>query len=71
MQKIHDEVYCLPKDAYLIKEPFELVKDVSGVDFSLSVQEAQNIITGDKEEYIIPLKITPANKTVADLGDEA
>ena len=71
MQKIHDEVYCLPKDAYLIKEPFELVKDVSGVDFSVSVQEAQNLITGDKEEYIIPLKITPANKTVADLGDEA
>lgn len=71
MQKIHDEVYCLPQDAYLIKEPFELVKDVSGVDFSISVEEAQNLITGDKEEYIIPLKITPANKTVADLGDEA
>ena len=51
--------------------PFELVKDVSGVDFSISVEEAQNLITGDKDEYIIPLKITPASKTVADLGDEA
>lgn len=71
MQKVRDEVYCEPKDAYLIKEPFELVKDVSGVDFSISVEEAQNLITGDKEEYIIPLKITPASKTVADLGDEA
>ncbi len=71
IDNIYKEVYCEPQDAYLVKEPFELVKDISGVDFAISIDEAKALITGDKEEYIIPLKITPANKTVADLGEEA
>lgn len=71
IEKIYSEVHCEPQDAYLIKEPFQLVKDVSGIDFAVSMEEAKALITGDKEEYIIPLKITPASKTVADLGDEA
>lgn len=71
IDKIYSEVHCEPQDAYLIKEPFQLVKDVSGIDFAISIDEAKALITGDKEEYIIPLKITPANKTVANLGEEA
>lgn len=71
IEKIYGEVHCEPQDAYLIKEPFQLVKDVSGIDFAISMEEAKALITGDKEEYIIPLKITPANKTVANLGEDA
>ena len=34
------------------------------------MEEAKALITGDKEEYTIPLKITAANQTVADLGSK-
>ena len=35
------------------------------------MEEAQEIISEDKEEYVIPLKITLPEKTLADLGEEA
>ncbi len=68
IDKIYSEIYCEPKDAYLIEEPFQLIKDEDGVDFAISKDEAKALITGDKSEYSIPLKITKANKTVSNLG---
>lgn len=71
VEKIRNEIYKEPKDAYVTKNPTEVHTHVNGVDFAISIEEAKKIIQEDKEEYTIPLKITIANKTIADLGEEA
>lgn len=70
IDKIYAEVHCEPKDAVLEEDPFNLIKDEDGIDFEISIEEAKALITGDQEEYTIPLKITKANQTVADLGSK-
>lgn len=72
IDKIYQEVHTEPQDAYYIAQPFQLFKEQEGVDFAISLEEAKQIVaTENQEEYIIPLKLTPAAKTVADIGTEA
>lgn len=71
LEKIHSEIYKEAKDAYVTQEPLTVHPNVNGVNFAISMDEAKNLIQEDKEEYIIPLKITIADKTVSDLGEEA
>ena len=72
LQKIYDEIYTEPKDAYYIPEPFQIFKEENGIDFAITMEEAQNIISDENAtEYTIPLKITPAEKTIDDIGTEA
>ena len=69
--KIRDEIHKEPQDAYVSKNPTTVHAHVNGVDFAISIEEAQEILAEDKEEYIIPLKITVPEKTIEDLGEEA
>ena len=70
LQRIHDEIYKEPQDAYFNKDPFEIHPEVDGVDFD--VAQAQEIIDKeDKEEYTIPLKITKPEITINQIGTEA
>ena len=69
IEEIHKEIYKEVKDAYYTKEPFTVYPEEEGIDFD--VEEAKSIITEDKEEYEIPLKITKPSKTVKDIGTEA
>lgn len=71
IKKIREEIFTEPQDAKLIKDPFELVPEVNGVDFAITIEEAEDIVNGEGEEFKIPLKITPATKTIKDLGQEA
>ena len=72
IEKIYEEIHTEPQDAYIKKDPFEIVVDKDGVDFDISMEEAKKIVSEKgKEEYIIPLKITKAKKTVKDLGSKA
>ena len=72
IDKIYSEVYCEPKDAYYIEEPFTIYKEEEGVDFAISIEEAKEKINSeDTTEYRIPLKLTPAEKTINDIGTEA
>ena len=71
IDKIHSEVYKEPQDAYITEDPITVHPHVNGIDFDISIEEAKELIKEDKEEYIIPLKITIANKTLKDLGQEA
>ena len=71
IEKIRNEIYKEPQDAYVSKNPTTVHTHVNGVDFAISIEEAKKIISEDKDEYIIPLKITPAEKTIEDLGEEA
>ena len=72
IDKIYSEVHCEPKDAYYETNPFKIYKEEDGVDFAISVDEANATISSeDKNEYRIPLKLTPAKKTINDIGTEA
>lgn len=71
IQKIHDEIYKEPKDAYVEKNPTVVHPEVNGVDFKISIEEAKKLLEEDKEEYTIPLKITKPKKTINNLGEEA
>ena len=71
LQQIRDEIYKEPKDAYVSKNPTKVHTHVNGIDFKISIEEAQKIIEKDKKEYAIPLKITVPSKTIKDLGEEA
>ena len=71
IEKIHDEIYKEAQDAYITQNPTVVHSEVNGVDFAISNEEIQKILQEDKEEYIIPLNITPPSKTVNDLGEDA
>lgn len=71
LEKIRNEIYKDPKDAYISKNPTTVHPHENGVDFAISIEEAKKIIEEDKNEYIIPLKITVPKKTIEDLGEEA
>lgn len=69
IDKIHAEVFKEPKNAYYNKDPYEVFKHVDGVDFD--VEKAKEILKENKEEYEIPLTITPPETTVDEIGTEA
>lgn len=72
VEKIHEEIYKEPVDAYYTQNPFTVYPSEDGVDFNISIEEAKSIITGEKaEEYTIPLKISSPNVTTNMIGTEA
>ena len=72
LDKIYTEVHSEPQDAYYIEQPFQIFKEKDGIDFAISIEEAKAIIADEtKTEYTIPLKLTPAAKTIDDIGTEA
>lgn len=72
VEQIHTEIYKEPVDASYTKEPFAVHPSENGVDFKISVEEAKALISSEvKEEYVIPLQITPPNITTNMIGTEA
>lgn len=70
LEKIYSEVHTEAKDAYYTKNPFTLYPHVNGVDFKISMEEAKKLLEEDKDEYIIPLKITKPEITTDEIGSE-
>lgn len=71
IEKIAKEIKKQPQDAYLNKNPLEVHADQDGIELAVSIEEAKKVLQEEKEEYILPLKITPAKVKVADLGENA
>ena len=71
IEKIHEEIFKEMKNASIKEEPIEVIPEVIGIDFSISLEEAKNILRENKEEYIIPLKITMPEVTLETLGTKA
>lgn len=69
IDKIYNEVYCEPKNAYYIEEPFEVFPHVEGVAFDL--EAAREALKEDKPEYEIALKITLPEITTNKIGTKA
>ena len=62
LDKIYSEIHTEPQNAYYTQNPFTLYPHVDGIDFAISMEEAKKILEENKEEYIIPLKITHPKK---------
>ena len=75
LEKIREEIYKEPQNASISKNAetnkTEVKTEVSGVDFAISIEEANELLKEEKEECVIPLKITAPEKTLKDLGKEA
>ena len=69
IDKIYQEVYTEPKNAYYTKEPFKVFPHVDGIDFDL--ESAKELLKEDKEEYEIDLTITTPEVTTNEIGTEA
>ena len=72
IEKIHEEIYKEPVDAYYTQNPFTIYPSENGLDFNVSMDEAKNIIgDGTDTEYTIPLKVLYPNVTTNMIGTEA
>ena len=69
IEKIHNEVYTEPKDAYYTTNPFTIYPHVEGVDFN--VDEAKTMLQEVKDEYTINLQYTNPQITTNKIGTEA
>lgn len=71
LAKIHDEIYSEPQNASVTKNPYSVSAEKRGVDFTISIEEAQNLLnTSESTEVSIPLSYKDAEITVADLGED-
>lgn len=72
LEKIRNEIYKEPQDAYFTKNPFTIHPHVNGVDLSISLEEAKNKVANATEgDITIPLKITTPKVTTNQIGTEA
>ena len=71
IEKIHNEIYKEPKDAYFTTEPYAVYSHEDGLDFAISLEEAKSILQEAKDEYEIPLKVLTPNTTTNMLKAEA
>lgn len=71
LDNIHNEIYREEKNAYYTTEPYMVYNHVVGVDFENDIEELQAMLNEEKDEYVIPLKITYPEVTINDIGIEA
>lgn len=71
IEKIHEEIYKAPKDAYYTTNPLKIYKEEDGLDFAISIEQAKQMLSEDKDEYEIPLKSIKPKITVANLDSGA
>ena len=71
VEAAHNSIYKPAVDASYTKEPYSIKAASTGLDFAVSVDEAKAMITGDKEEYEIPLKTLYPSVTNDDIGVDA
>ena len=71
INKIYEEIYKEPVDAYYTQDPYAVFPSENGMDFAISLDEAKAMLEEQKDEYTIPLKILYPNVTTNMIGTEA
>lgn len=71
IEKIYDEIYKEPVDAYYTQDPFAVYPSENGLNFAISLDEAKEILSEEKSEYVIPLQTLYPNVTTNMIGTEA
>ena len=71
IEKIYNEIYKEPVDAYYTQDPFAVYPSENGLNFAISLDEAKNMLLEEKDEYVIPLQTLYPNVTTNMIGTEA
>lgn len=71
LNSIHSEIYKEPKDAYYTTDPYAVYPSENGLDFKISIEQAQNLLNSSENECSIPLKTLLPNITTNMIGVEA
>lgn len=71
IDEIYKEVHKAPVDAYYTTNPYVVYPSSTGLDFDISLDEAKQILSEEKDEYEIPLKVLYPSVSTNDIGSEA
>lgn len=71
LDSVYNEIHKEPIDAYYTQDPFRVYPSENGLDFSIPLEEAKNLLQESNDEYIIPLKTLYPNVTTNMIGTEA
>lgn len=71
IDKVYEEIYKEPVDAYYTQDPYAVFPSENGMDFKISLDEAKTMLEEQKDEYIIPLKVLYPKVTTNMIGREA
>lgn len=71
IDKIYEDIYKEPSDAYYTIDPYVVYPSSNGIDFDISIDEAKSITSNYQEEYTIPLKTLYPSVTTNQIGQEA
>lgn len=69
IDKIYSEVKSEPQNATYTTDPYEIIPHKNGLDFDL--EKAREIISQEKEEYVIELIIIEPETLTNEIGEEA
>lgn len=71
IEKIHTEIYKEASDAYYTTDPYAVYPSSEGIDFDISIEEAEELLELSDNEVEIPLKTLYPEVTTNMLGREA
>ena len=71
LDAIYNEIHKYPVNASYQTNPFVVTPSENGLDFSISLEEAKNLLNEEKDEYQIPLKVLYPSITTNMIGTEA
>lgn len=71
LQKIYNEVYRAPQNAYYTTNPYVVHPHADGIDFAISMEEATKLLQESSEQCTIGLKVLSPNVTTNQIGPEA
>lgn len=69
IEKIYSEVKSEPQNATYKKDPFEIIPHKNGLDFD--IEKAKQILSEEKDEYVIKLDIIEPEIHTNEIGEEA
>ena len=71
LEEVRKKIYKKATDAKFTKNPYSLTPSSNGVDFNISMEDAQKKLDKAKNECTIPLKVLYPKVTTNDIGMDA
>lgn len=71
LDAVYNEIHKEPVNAYYSQNPYVVHPSENGMDFSITLDEAKNMLKEEKDEYIVPLKVLYPSVTTNMIGTEA
>ncbi len=68
---IYNAIHKDAVDAYFTTNPYEIHKEEEGLDFAISLEDAQKLVSQNQATFTIPLKVLKPKVTVKNLSQEA